>query len=606
MNEFEGSQAAPEDATRQLKPGEKPPPIPVRRPPPPPVALPKMIGQYEIIRPLGEGGMGFVFLARDPELHREVAIKVVRKELLDNSDFVSRFMREARLSARLNHPNIVTTYQVGTQDGAPYLVLELVEGSTLRQLLQSPPPLTVVGALDVVAQCCEGLDAAARAGIVHRDIKPANIMVRRDGLVKIMDFGLSKEVHGEKLTVSTSLLGTPDYMSPEQASGDSVDFRTDIYALGITLYQCVTGYLPFKNQSVFETIRQHAEDPLPGDPRLAAIAGGRLRALVEDMTAKAVEDRISSYAALRRELLAIKADLIASGQPDPKAPAPEMRLEWQRQSSDSPAPTPKPRVPSRQAVPKQTATPSLAMRLRRSRKAHVIVIASAIIGLTTFIAGIATGALDPYLPKRAKASAVTKASPTPVPTTIAQAPAAAEDQVSITVGRNGPGRPSDLLRDLGNLGSSHLLIDAKGADTFPISGQFIDRSPEEIMTVLALACGWRLEDKDGLTQLRAGDPALQQIAAMKAIPQTPTPTISLNTHGETAFTLRMVMDALARDFSVNYLIVGEGLAERPMPKLSLTNRPLATFMAAALAGAEGCEWIYTGKTVVIIAHGKAN
>src|SRR6202048_2201675 len=217
------------------------------------------LGPYEIQSPLGAGGMGEVYRARDTRLDRSVAIKILSAAFSADCDRLDRFEQEARSASALNHPNIVTIYELGQDGSTHYIALELVEGKTLRELLVSGL-LPMLKAIEIAAQVAEGLTKAHEAGITHRDLKPENLMVSHDGFVKILDFGLAKHTSpsGEcsdvcstsaSLTGSGLLLGTVGYMSPEQASGGRLDFRSDQFSFGVVLYEMVTGKRPFRRST---------------------------------------------------------------------------------------------------------------------------------------------------------------------------------------------------------------------------------------------------------------------------------------------------------------------------------------------------------------------
>ena len=222
----------------------------------------KTLGNYKIERPLGAGGMGEVYLAHDIKLNRKIALKILPREFVSDGERIKRFEREARMISALNHPYIVTIYDVGTIDGVNYIATEYVEGKTVRDLLDEPIDLKKI--LSIVAQICEALAAAHAAGIIHRDIKPENIMLRPDGYVKVLDFGLAKLTEPSDLQSSISnytmkgvIIGTPSYMSPEQVSGDKIDHRTDLWSVGVVLYEMLTGRNPFKSdnrQATFNSI----------------------------------------------------------------------------------------------------------------------------------------------------------------------------------------------------------------------------------------------------------------------------------------------------------------------------------------------------------------
>jgi len=233
-------------------------------------------GSYEVLRPLGAGGMGEVYLARDRRLERNVAIKVLPDEFTTDEVSVRRFEREAKAASALNHPNIVTIYEIGESNGFHYISTEYIEGETLRQLI-AEHRLSVSDALDIAIQIASALSAAHLAGIIHRDIKPENVMVRPDGYAKVLDFGLVKLAEKEfadaqsrtrtmqNTTEPGHVVGTVRYMSPEQARGKPLDGRTDIFSLGIIVYEMLTGYAPFDGESIADilaAILQNEPQPL--------------------------------------------------------------------------------------------------------------------------------------------------------------------------------------------------------------------------------------------------------------------------------------------------------------------------------------------------------
>ncbi|HKF41478.1 MAG TPA: serine/threonine-protein kinase, partial [Thermoanaerobaculia bacterium] len=217
-----------------------------------PVEAGSRLGPYEIVAPLGAGGMGAVWRARDARLSREVAIKMLPTELASDASRLKRFEKEARAASALNHPNIVTIYDIGSADSVAFIAMERVEGKTLRELLFGGG-LSVKRLLQIAAQIAGGLAKAHEAGIVHRDLKPENVMVTKDGLVKILDFGLAKQAgpvsgsdEGSHLPTESGtspgvVMGTAGYMSPEQAGGERADFRSDQFSLGTILYEMATG-----------------------------------------------------------------------------------------------------------------------------------------------------------------------------------------------------------------------------------------------------------------------------------------------------------------------------------------------------------------------------
>jgi serine/threonine protein kinase len=204
-------------------------------------------GRYRLERQLGHGGMGTVYLAHDVELDRAVAVKVLAESLAGDEPFRRRFLREARMAARLSHPNVVAVYDAGeAEDGRPYIVMEYVDGSTLEGRGPMPPP----EAVGLAVQACQGLAHAHAAGLVHRDVKPHNLLLRTDGTLKVADFGIARAAEATALTQVGTVLGTAAYLAPEQATGGEVTPATDVYALGAVLYELLTGRPPYEPASL--------------------------------------------------------------------------------------------------------------------------------------------------------------------------------------------------------------------------------------------------------------------------------------------------------------------------------------------------------------------
>jgi Tol biopolymer transport system component len=294
------------------------------------------LGPYEIVAPLGAGGMGEVYRARDARLQREIAIKVLPAEVASHVERLKRFEKEARAASALNHPNLVTIYDIGSADGVEYIAMELVDGRTLREAL-AEGALPIRSLLPLAAQAADGLAKAHSAGIVHRDLKPENVMITKDGFVKILDFGLAKltepQVSGEVTsspTVSGAtepgvVMGTAGYMSPEQALGKAVDFRSDQFSLGSILYELATGKRAFQRGSAPETLSAIIRDEPEAIASLAPLAPAPLRWVVERCLAKAPDDRYASTRDLARDLATLRDRLgeasSGTGVTRPAAPA---------------------------------------------------------------------------------------------------------------------------------------------------------------------------------------------------------------------------------------------------------------------------------------------
>ena len=261
------------------------------------------LGRYEVEAPLGAGGMGAVYAARDTTLLRRVALKVLPGHLAADPAAMARFQQEARLASSLNHPNIVTVYEIGAQDGVPFIATELIEGQTLRARL-TPAGLGAGDALPLALQAASALAAAHEAGVVHRDVKPENVMVRPDGLVKVLDFGLAKPEPAGAPSLATApglVMGTVSYMSPEQARGQEVDARSDVWSLGVVLYEMLAGRAPFTGASTADVLVALLErEP----PPLPALEGTALSAVVMRCLAK---DRAERYRTAGELLGALRA-----------------------------------------------------------------------------------------------------------------------------------------------------------------------------------------------------------------------------------------------------------------------------------------------------------
>ncbi|MEX0878933.1 MAG: protein kinase [Thermoanaerobaculia bacterium] len=279
------------------------------------------LGPYEILAPLGAGGMGEVYRARDAKLGREIAVKVLPSATASDPDRRQRFEQEARSASALNHPNILTVYDIGEADGTVYIAMELVEGKTLRELVASSEPLPTKRLLDLAVQIADGLAKAHSAGIVHRDLKPENVMVSKDGFAKILDFGLAKLTEPSSQMQSVlptaiasptepgTVMGTAGYMSPEQASGQAVDFRSDQFALGSILYEMAAGRRAFERKTGAETlVAIIREEPEPLQ-QLAPKAPAPVRWIVERCLAKDPEERYASTKDLARDLRSVRDHL---------------------------------------------------------------------------------------------------------------------------------------------------------------------------------------------------------------------------------------------------------------------------------------------------------
>ena len=256
--------------------------------------------RYEVLSKIGAGGMADVYKGKDTMLNRYVAIKVLKKEYREDENFVRKFHSEAQAAAGLLNPNIVNVYDVGEDRGLYYMVMELVEGITLKEYIEKKGKLSHKEVISIAIQMCNGIGAAHAAGIVHRDIKPQNVMISRDGKVKVTDFGIAKAVTSN--TISSNAMGSVHYTSPEQARGGYSDAKSDIYSIGITLYEMVTGRVPFDGESTVEVAMKHLQQEITPPSEYAPDIPYSLEQIILKCTQKNSERRYASTADLTRDL----------------------------------------------------------------------------------------------------------------------------------------------------------------------------------------------------------------------------------------------------------------------------------------------------------------
>jgi serine/threonine protein kinase len=292
------------------------------------------LGPYEIVAPLGAGGMGEVYRSRDSRLGRDVALKVIPHESSHDSERIRRFELEARAAGTLSHPNVCAVYDLGTHEGSPFVVMELLEGESLRELIQRGT-VPFRKALDYAAQAAEGLAAAHAKGIVHRDLKPENLFVTKDGRVKVLDFGLAKLTGAEAsaiapgpmaettppgtMTSPGAILGTTAYLSPEQIRGESVDARTDVFSLGIVLYEMLCGRRPFEGRTSADVMSAILNHDAPALATLRPDAPSQLAWFVRRCLAKAPDRRVQTSLDVRNELEDLLRELETGGSADSAA-----------------------------------------------------------------------------------------------------------------------------------------------------------------------------------------------------------------------------------------------------------------------------------------------
>ena len=263
----------------------------------------KINDRYEVIKSIGEGGMANVYLAYDTILDRNVAIKVLRGDLANDEKFVRRFQREALSASSLSHPNIVAMYDVGEDDGLYYIVMEYIEGKTLKQLLKKRGSLTLSEAIDIMLQLTDGMAHAHDSYIVHRDLKPQNIMIQDDGQIKITDFGIAMALNSTQLTQTNSVMGSVHYLPPEQAAGKGTTIKSDIYSMGIIFYELLTGELPFKGDSAVEIALKQMKEPLPDVHKLNNDIPQSIENVILKSTAKNPKNRYDDAKSMHNDLL---------------------------------------------------------------------------------------------------------------------------------------------------------------------------------------------------------------------------------------------------------------------------------------------------------------
>ncbi|HYX69131.1 MAG TPA: serine/threonine-protein kinase, partial [Terriglobales bacterium] len=390
------------------------------------------IGRYQIVGELGKGAMGIVYKAQDPTIGRTVALKTMRLDVhgMDTEEMLKRFRNEARAAGVLSHPNIVTVYDAGEQDGLFYMALELIEGRSLHALLVESRVLPVEQITDLSRQVCAGLDYAQSHGVVHRDIKPANIMITPDQTVKIMDFGIAKA--GGGLTSVGQVLGTPNYMSPEQVKGRPLDGRSDLFGWGVILYEMLTGEKPFTGQNVTTIIYKIVnENPTPPRELDVTIHPG-LNAVVMKALAKLPDERYQSGADLVRDLqnyksLAAEPAQPSTSQEDTTSVLPATGAHAAPSAARAAAPA---------ATHRASAPPSSPARqtpVRATRRELLVPVGAGLLALVLAVGGLtwyrhrAAGQPPPAAQTTAQPTARTAAPPTTTTTSPTPAPASETD-----------------------------------------------------------------------------------------------------------------------------------------------------------------------------------
>ena len=266
-------------------------------------------GRYELLDLIGKGGMSSVYKAHDRLLDRQIAVKVLHPHFTEDEEYVERFRREARAVAQLSHPNIVTVIDRGEDEGRQFIVFEYVEGENLKQLLERTGPMPVRDALILALQMARALAFAHGRGLIHRDVKPQNVLLNADGQAKMTDFGIARSVDVQGVTITGTVLGTSEYIAPEQARGERVDAQTDVYSLGVVLYELLVGGVPYEGETFVTVALKHVNEPVPPVLERRPDVPPRVALAIERAMAKSPHERFSSMQELVEELETCLAEL---------------------------------------------------------------------------------------------------------------------------------------------------------------------------------------------------------------------------------------------------------------------------------------------------------
>jgi len=297
----------------------------------------KINDRYQIIKTIGEGGMANVYLAYDTILDRNVAVKVLRGDLATDEKFVRRFQREALSASSLSHANIVEVYDVGEDNGSYYIVMEYIEGKHLKQLLKKRGSLTLTEVVDIMLQVTDGMSAAHDSYIIHRDIKPQNIMILENGLIKITDFGIAMALNSTQLTQTNSVMGSVHYLPPEQASGKGATIQSDVYSMGILMYELLTGTLPFRGDNAVEIALKHIKEPFPSVKEKVNNIPQSIENIIMRATAKNVKNRYTDAKEMHDDLKTALTDARA-GEPKYMFKYPEDEIEGKKRQTKAEEP----------------------------------------------------------------------------------------------------------------------------------------------------------------------------------------------------------------------------------------------------------------------------
>lgn len=358
--------------------------------------------RYELLETVGRGGMSTVYKAKDGVLGRYVAVKILHKHFSQDPEFLVRFLREAQSAAGLIHPNIVTVYDTGEEDGTHYIIMEYIDGKQVKELIRERGPLPVEMALDIAKQVGQALGYAHRRDIVHRDIKPHNMMLSADGRVRVTDFGIAKATSQAGITQDGTVLGTVQYIAPEQARGELADAQSDIYSLGISLYEMITGFQPFHGDNPVEVALKHVQEELPPMTRHGEPVDGKLGQIVAKATAKARPARYQTADEMVEDIAA------ALAEPDRPSVEDDERTRVLKAVIK----------PKRNGKPKAKAKPAVQAPVEHSqvapRAGNPLVAWAVLIALVVTVAGLGYAAVKVVPPLVRKATVPRAAAPVTV------------------------------------------------------------------------------------------------------------------------------------------------------------------------------------------------
>jgi eukaryotic-like serine/threonine-protein kinase len=425
---------------------------------------PARFGLYRVQEIIGTGGMGIVYRALDEALERQVALKTLAPALAVDPEFVARFKREAQSAAALNHPNITQIYTIGQEGTVPFFAMELIEGPSLEKLVRDRGALDTFTAARYIVQAAQGLRHAHQRQLIHRDIKPSNLMLTGEGIIKITDFGLAKAARSEtKLTATGEVLGSPGYISPEQAQGGSIDARSDIYSLGATFYHLVTGKLPFDAPTPVAMIIKHMNEPLRSPRALNPSIPYPIAAIIQKMMAKRPGERFQDYDALLRELERALAGAPAANDARGVSTGPATSADTRPGATVArTAAAGTAGRPVRSTAPPLAAADDTGSAAWLPKALAVLVVALVLIGLVQHLRSVGEGSSAGLQPDRTRADGAGRspgAAPLQAQGSFTTRPALGGLVTDSTRdGRSSAGPPADNRPDLFFLSSDHEVL----------------------------------------------------------------------------------------------------------------------------------------------------